>query len=107
MTEKDALLVSDEVQAGFGRTGKLFGYEYYGVEVDIICCGKAVSGALPLSAVLGRKEIIDVDGSLNSTHGGSPIPCASALANLKYMEKYHLVEEANVRRQLSVINLCG
>ena len=94
LTEKDALLVSDEVQAGFGRTGKLFGYEYYGVEVDIICCGKAVSGALPLSAVLGRKEIIDVDGSLNSTHGGSPIPCASALANLKYMEKYHLVEEA-------------
>ncbi len=94
LTRKNALLVSDEVQAGFGRTGKLFGYEYYGVDVDIICCGKAVSGALPLSAVLSRKEIIDVDGSLNSTHGGSPIPCASALANLKYMEKHHLVEEA-------------
>lgn len=94
LTEKGALLVSDEVQAGFGRTGKLFGYEYYGVDVDIICCGKAVSGALPLSAVLSRKEIIDVDGSLNSTHGGSPLPCASALANLKYMEKHRLVEEA-------------
>ena len=94
LTEKGALLVSDEVQAGFGRTGKLFGYEYYGVDVDIICCGKAVSGALPLSAVLSKKEIIDVDGSLNSTHGGSPLPCASALANLKYMEKHHLVEEA-------------
>lgn len=94
LTEKGALLVSDEVQAGFGRTGKLFGYEYYGVDVDIICCGKAVSGALPLSAVLSKREIIDVDGSLNSTHGGSPIPCASALANLKYMEKHHLVEEA-------------
>lgn len=94
LTEKGALLVSDEVQAGFGRTGKLFGYEYYGVDVDIICCGKAVSGALPLSAVLSKKEIIDVDGSLNSTHGGSPLPCASALANLKYMEKHRLVEEA-------------
>ncbi len=90
----NALLVSDEVQAGFGRTGKLFGYEYYGVDVDIICCGKAVSGALPLSAVLSRTEILDVDGSLNSTHGGSPLPCASALANLKYIEKHNLVAEA-------------
>lgn len=94
LTEKGALLVADEVQAGFGRTGKLFGHEYYGVEADIICCGKAISGALPLSAVLSRSEIIDVDGSLNSTHGGSPLPCASALANLKYLEENHLVEEA-------------
>jgi len=100
LTEKNALLVSDEVQAGFGRTGKLFGYEYYGVNVDIICCGKAVSGALPLSAVLSRTEIIDVDGSLNSTHGGSPIPCASALANLQYIEKHHLVEEAKRKEKL-------
>ena len=94
LTERNALLVSDEVQAGFGRTGKLFGYEYYGVDVDLICCGKAVSGALPLSAVLGSKEILDVDGSLNSTHGGSPLPVASALANLKYLEQEHLVERA-------------
>ena len=94
LTERDALLVSDEVQAGWGRTGKLFGYEYYGVDVDLICCGKAISGALPLSAVLGRKELLDVDGSLNSTHGGSPLPCASALANLKYLEEHHLAEEA-------------
>ncbi len=94
LNEKNALLISDEVQAGFGRTGKLFGYEYYGVDVDIICCGKAVSGALPLSAVLSRKEILDVDGSLNSTHGGSPLPVASALANLKYIEKEGLVEKA-------------
>ncbi len=94
LNDHDALLVSDEVQAGFGRTGKLFGYEYYDVDVDIICCGKAVSGALPLSAVLSRKELLDVDGSLNSTHGGSPLPVASALANLQYMEREHLVEKA-------------
>ena len=100
LDEKHALLVSDEVQAGFGRTGKLFGYEYYGVDVDIICCGKAVSGALPLSAVLGRAEILDVDGSLNSTHGGSPLPCASALANLKYIEKHRLVEEAKRKESI-------
>lgn len=100
LDERKALLVSDEVQAGFGRTGKLFGYEYYGVDVDIICCGKAVSGALPLSAVLSRAEILDVDGSLNSTHGGSPLPCASALANLRYIEKHHLVEKAKRQEKI-------
>ncbi|RKJ06160.1 aspartate aminotransferase family protein [bacterium D16-54] len=100
LTEKGALLVSDEVQAGFGRTGKLFGYEYYGVDVDIICCGKAISGALPLSAVLSSAEILDVDGSLNSTHGGSPLPCASALANLKYLEEHHLVEESKRKEEI-------
>lgn len=94
LTEHEALFVSDEVQAGFGRTGKMFGYEHYEIEPDIICCGKAVSGALPLSAVLSRKEIIDVDGSLNSTHGGSPLPVASALANLKYIQKHDLVNRA-------------
>ena len=98
--QKNALLVSDEVQAGFGRTGKLFGYEYYGVDVDIICCGKAVSGALPLSAVLSRAEIIDVDGSLNSTHGGSPLPCACALANLRFIEREKLVEKAKEKEQI-------
>ena len=94
LTVHNALYVSDEVQAGFGRTGKLFGYEYYEIEPDIICCGKAVSGALPLSAVISRKELLDVDGSLNSTHGGSPLPVASALANLQFIESHHLVDEA-------------
>ncbi len=100
LTEKNALLVTDEVQAGFGRTGRLFGYEYYDVDVDIICCGKAVSGALPLSAVISRAELIDVDGSLNSTHGGSPLPCASALANLKYLEEHNLVAEAKRKEKI-------
>lgn len=100
LTDRNALLVSDEVQAGFGRTGKLFGYEYYDVDVDIICCGKAVSGALPLSAVLSRREIIDVDGSLNSTHGGSPLPVASALANLRFIEREGLVEKAKEKEKI-------
>lgn len=100
LNAKNALLVSDEVQSGFGRTGKLFGFEYYDVDIDIICCGKAISGALPLSAVLSRKEIIDVDSSLNSTHGGSPIPCASALANLKYFERERLIEKAKVKEKI-------
>lgn len=97
---KNALFVADEVQAGFGRTGKLFGYEYYGIEPDIICCGKAISGALPLSAVISTSEILDVDNSLNSTHGGSPLPVASSLANLEYIQKHHLVEEAKRKEEL-------
>lgn len=96
----DALLISDEVQSGFGRTGKLFGFEHYDVDVDVICCGKAISGALPLSAVLSRSEVIDIDSSLNSTHGGSPLPCASALANLKYLEENDLVNEAKRKGEL-------
>ena len=100
LNEREALLVADEVQAGFGRTGKLFGCEYYGVDVDIICCGKAVSGALPLSAVLSRREILDVDGSLNSTHGGSPLPVASALANLRFIEREHLVDKAKEKEKI-------
>lgn len=111
LTERQALFVSDEVQAGFGRTGKLFGYEHYGVVPDIICCGKAVSGALPLSAVLSRKEILDVDSSLNSTHGGSPLPVASALANLKYIQKYDLVNQAKknevvIRQKFEELQQC-
>lgn len=100
LTKHDALLVSDEVQAGFGRTGKLFGYEYYGVSADLICCGKAVSGALPLSAVLGSRDLLDVDGSLNSTHGGSPLPVTSALANLRFFEKEDLVRKAKEKEAI-------
>lgn len=100
LSEHDALLVADEVQAGFGRTGRLFGHEYYDVDVDIICCGKAVSGALPLSAVLASREILDVDGSLNSTHGGSPLPVASALANLEFLEREGLVAKAKEKESI-------
>lgn len=100
LDKRNALLVSDEVQAGFGRTGKLFGFEHYGIDVDIICCGKAVSGALPLSAVISRADIIDVDSSLNSTHGGSPLPCASALANLRFLEREHLTEAAKKKEEI-------
>ena len=100
LTEKNALFVSDEVQAGFGRTGKLFGYEYYDIKPDIICCGKAVSGALPLSAVLANREILDVDMTLNSTHGGSPVPVASALANLQFYEEHDLAYQAKKKEHI-------
>jgi 4-aminobutyrate aminotransferase / (S)-3-amino-2-methylpropionate transaminase / 5-aminovalerate transaminase len=80
-----ALLIFDEVQSGFGRTGKFWAFEHYGVIPDLICCGKGISSSLPLSAVIGRAEIMDqfAPGSMTSTHTGNPVCCAAALANLR------------------------
>jgi len=88
------LLVFDEIQAGFGRTGKLFAYEHYDVEADLVICGKGISGSLPLSAVLGSGELIELDAEYTSTHGGNPLACAAGLGNLEAFEKLDLVNEA-------------
>jgi 4-aminobutyrate aminotransferase/(S)-3-amino-2-methylpropionate transaminase len=81
----DVVLIFDEVQAGFGRTGKMWGFEHYGVIPDLICFGKGVSSSLPLSGVIGRAEVIDQypAGSMTSTHTGNPICAAAALASLR------------------------
>jgi 4-aminobutyrate aminotransferase-like enzyme len=92
--DKNILLIFDEIQSGFGRTGKFFAFEYYDVIPDIVCCGKGISSSLPLSAVIANHKIIDVDPSLNSTHGGNPICCAAALASLEVIEKENLIEES-------------
>jgi 4-aminobutyrate aminotransferase / (S)-3-amino-2-methylpropionate transaminase / 5-aminovalerate transaminase len=92
--EHDVLLIVDEIQSGFGRTGKLFGYEYYGVEPDLVVCGKGISGSMPLSAVLGRRDLIELDSTLTSTHGGHPMSCAAALGNLESFIENKLVERA-------------
>jgi len=78
------VLAFDEVQGGFGRTGKLFVHQHYGVSPDLIACGKGISSGLPLSAVLGRRELMDLPevGSLSSTHSANPLVCAAGLANL-------------------------
>jgi 4-aminobutyrate aminotransferase-like enzyme len=83
--QHNVVLAFDEVQAGFGRTGKFWAFEHYGVVPDLICCGKGISSSLPLSAVLGRPHIMDQfpPGSMTSTHTGNPVCCAAALANLK------------------------
>jgi 4-aminobutyrate aminotransferase-like enzyme len=95
--QNNALLIFDEVQAGFGRTGKLFAFEHYNVVPDIICLGKGISGSLPLSAVLGPKDIMNLfePGSMTSTHGGNPICCAAALANIEALLSEKLVENAH------------
>jgi 4-aminobutyrate aminotransferase-like enzyme len=61
--EHDIVMCYDEVQAGFGRTGKMFGYEHYGVRPDLIACGKGISSSLPISAVIGREDIMEMYSS--------------------------------------------
>jgi len=94
--ENRVLLIFDEIQAAFGRTGKMFGFEHYGVIPDIICCGKGITSSLPLSAVIGRKEVMDLypPGSMTSTHTGNPVCVAAALANLEIIERENLVHRA-------------
>jgi 4-aminobutyrate aminotransferase / (S)-3-amino-2-methylpropionate transaminase / 5-aminovalerate transaminase len=90
------VLTFDEVQAGFGRTGKFWGFEHYGVTPDLICCGKGISSSLPLSAVIGRAEIMDQfpPGSMTSTHTGNPVCCAAARASIKKIVNENLTANA-------------
>ena len=91
-TANGALLVCDEVQAGFGRTGTMFGFEHYGIVPDLATFGKGISSSLPLAAVVGRADIMDLHpaGSMTSTHTGNPICCAAALASIDLVVKEDL-----------------
>jgi 4-aminobutyrate aminotransferase / (S)-3-amino-2-methylpropionate transaminase / 5-aminovalerate transaminase len=90
------LLIADEVQSGFGRTGKFFASEHYGVEPDVIVSAKSLGGGLPIAAVTGRAEIIDNTGpgSLGGTFGGNPLSCEAALAAIRAIEQNGLNERA-------------
>ena len=94
--ENDIVTIFDEVQSGFGRTGKMFCYEHYGIKPDLIACGKGISSSLPISAVIGRKDIMSLyaPGSMTSTHSGSPLPVVAAVESLKIIQKEKLVENA-------------
>jgi 4-aminobutyrate aminotransferase-like enzyme len=91
-----ALLIFDEVQAGFGRCGRMFGFEHYGVTADLVACGKGISSSLPISAVLGRPDVMDLydPGTMTSTHSGSPICSAAALASINVIQQEKLVANA-------------
>ncbi|MBI4220961.1 MAG: aspartate aminotransferase family protein [Chloroflexi bacterium] len=99
----DALLIFDEIQAGFGRTGTFWGFEHYGVVPDLICFGKGVSSSLPLSGVIGRPNIMDLypPGSMTSTHTGNPVCAAAALASLRKIVTEDLT--GNARRMGAVL----
>lgn len=90
------VMIYDEVQAGFGRTGKMFCFEHYGVTPDLIACGKGITSSLPLSAVIGKKEIMEIypPGSMTSTHSASPLCVVAGLANLEVLLENNLSERA-------------
>lgn len=87
LDEMGILFICDEVQTGFGRTGKLFGIEHYGVEPDIMTLAKGIADGWPLSAFIARPEIADAFqvGDHLSTFGGNPVSCAAALANIEFL----------------------
>jgi 4-aminobutyrate aminotransferase/(S)-3-amino-2-methylpropionate transaminase len=94
--EHDIVLIVDEVQSGFGRTGKMFCFEHYGLRPDLIACGKGITSSLPLSAVIGRTDIMGLyaPGSMTSTHSASPLAVAAAIQNLRIIKTDRLVERA-------------
>ncbi|HEY2013495.1 MAG TPA: aspartate aminotransferase family protein [Bryobacteraceae bacterium] len=96
-TGHKALLVCDEIQAGFGRTGKLWGFEHYGIVPDLAVFGKGISGSLPLSAVAGRPDVLDLYPplSMTSSHAGNPVCCAAALASIDLIINEGLAEKAS------------
>ncbi|MCW8165803.1 4-aminobutyrate--2-oxoglutarate transaminase [Verminephrobacter aporrectodeae subsp. tuberculatae] len=94
--EHGILLIVDEVQTGFGRTGKMFALEHYGVDADLITMAKSLAGGFPLSALTGRATVMDAvaPGGLGGTYAGNPIAVAAALAVLDIMQKEALVQRA-------------
>ncbi|MCH7686039.1 MAG: aspartate aminotransferase family protein [Planctomycetes bacterium] len=106
--EHEILLIFDEIQTGFGRTGAMFGHEHYGVSADLICIGKGLTSSLPLAAVLGPAKVLDVlpPGEITTTHAAHPLSCAAALANLDLLQSENLIEESARKGDLAREELC-
>jgi len=93
--EQGALLVMDEVQTGFGRTGRMFAYQHYDLQPDLVCLAKSIAGGLPMGAVLISETVGKLPSQAHgSTFGGNPLACAAALASIAFLEEGHLPERA-------------
>lgn len=92
------LLIADEVQTGFCRTGKMFAVEHFDVIPDLMTLAKSIASGMPLSAVVGRKEVMDSAGAgrIGGTYGGNPLACEAALATIAYMEENKLAEKSEI-----------
>jgi 4-aminobutyrate aminotransferase-like enzyme len=100
--ENSILLAFDEMQAGFARTGKKFGFEHYEVSPDLFACGKGMGGGVSLSGVIGKSEIMDLPevGNMSSTHSANPLVCAAGLAVLEEIELKNIVAESARKGEL-------
>lgn len=96
------VLICDEVQSGFGRTGKMFACEHAGIEPDLIAVAKSVGGGLPIAAVVGKAEIMDAPapGGLGGTYAGNPVACAAALATLDIIDDAFLQRSAQLGQRI-------
>ncbi len=101
--EHGIVLIADEIQTGFGRTGTLFACEQYGIEPDLLCVAKSLAGGLPLAAVIGKAEIMDAPepGGLGGTFAGNPIACAAALAVLEIVDEAFLARARVVGERIA------
>ena len=100
--KNNILVCFDEMQAGFSRTGYNFGYEYYGVEADLISCGKGMGGGFPVSGVIGKKKIMDLPGvgEMSSTHSANPISCVAGLSVLEEIKNKKLNIQSRLKGNL-------
>jgi acetylornithine aminotransferase/acetylornithine/N-succinyldiaminopimelate aminotransferase len=91
--KKDMLLIFDEIQCGLGRTGKVFAYQYYNVEPDILTLAKSLGGGLPIGALIAKEKVASSfkPGDHGTTFGGNPLVCAAAIANLKVLQEENLI----------------
>ncbi len=103
----DILLTFDEMQSGFGRTGKKFGYEHYDVKPDLICCGKGMGGGLPISGVIGKSKIMDLPeiGDMSSTHSANPLSCGAGLAVIDEIKSKNLISESKRKGKILLSEL--
>jgi 4-aminobutyrate aminotransferase / (S)-3-amino-2-methylpropionate transaminase / 5-aminovalerate transaminase len=97
--EHGILLIADEIQSGFGRTGKWFAMEHFGVEPDLVTCAKSLAGGFPLAGVIGRAKIMDAPepGGIGGTYAGNPVACAAALGVFDAFEQEGLMEKATAQ----------
>jgi len=95
-TERGILMIADEIQTGFCRTGKMFAMEHFNVEPDLMALGKSIASGMPLAAVVGKKKLMDAShvGGIGGTFCGNPLACAAALATLSIYKKQNLAERA-------------
>ena len=94
--DRGALLILDEVQTGFGRTGKMFGFQHYGLEPDLLCLAKSMAGGFPMGATLIGSRLGAMPSQVHgSTFGGNPLGCAASLAAIDFMESSHLADRAS------------
>ncbi|MBQ1652918.1 MAG: aspartate aminotransferase family protein, partial [Bacteroidales bacterium] len=109
-TEKGALLILDEIQTGFGRTGKMFGFMHFGIEPDIICFAKALGAGMPIGAFVSSRKIMSsfmTDPVLGhiTTFGGHPVSAAAALAGVKIINESGIVDTIQAKADRFISNL--